>query len=38
VERHGGIVHMSSEPGVGTEVVIELPAERVLRADRVRAM
>ena len=38
VERHGGIVHMSSEPGVGTEVIIELPAERMLRADRVRAM
>ena len=31
VERHGGTVRMSSETGVGTEVVIELPAERTLQ-------
>ena len=38
VERHGGTVRMSSEPGIGTEVVIELPAERTLHTDCVRSM
>ena len=33
VERHGGTVRMSSEPGVGTEVVVELPSERTLTLD-----
>jgi signal transduction histidine kinase len=37
VERHGGTVRMSSEPGIGTEVVVELPAERTLQTDRVRS-
>jgi two-component system, cell cycle sensor histidine kinase PleC len=37
VERHGGIVRLSSEPGIGTEVVVELPAERTLQTDRVRS-
>ncbi|EWY37671.1 hypothetical protein N825_16600 [Skermanella stibiiresistens SB22] len=34
VDRHGGTVRMSSEPGVGTEVVIELPAERALVGEK----
>jgi signal transduction histidine kinase len=34
VDRHGGTVRMSSEPGVGTEVVIELPAERTLVGEK----
>jgi two-component system cell cycle sensor histidine kinase PleC len=38
VERHGGTVRMSSEAGIGTEVVIELPAERTLHTDYVRSM
>jgi two-component system cell cycle sensor histidine kinase PleC len=38
VERHGGTVRMSSEPGVGTEVVIEMPAERTLHTEYVRSM
>jgi two-component system, cell cycle sensor histidine kinase PleC len=38
VERHGGTVRMSSESGVGTEVVIELPVERTLHTDCVRSM
>ena len=38
VERHGGTVRLSSETGVGTEVVIELPAERTLRTDYVRSI
>jgi signal transduction histidine kinase len=40
VERHDGTVRMSSEVGVGTEVVIELPTERTLHThtDYVRSM
>ena len=40
VERHGGTVRMSSEPGIGTEVVVELPAERTLHihTDYARSM
>jgi len=38
VERHGGTVRMSSEAGVGTEVVIELPAERTMHTDYVGSM
>jgi two-component system cell cycle sensor histidine kinase PleC len=33
VERHGGTVRMSSELGVGTEVVVDLPSERTLPLD-----
>ncbi|UEM02440.1 HAMP domain-containing histidine kinase [Skermanella rosea] len=33
VERHGGTVRMSSQPGIGTEVLVELPPERALRAE-----
>ena len=29
-ELHGGIVHIESEPGVGTTVTVELPADRVV--------
>ena len=32
VERHGGMLRIASEPGVGTTVTIILPRERVLRA------
>ena len=33
VERHGGTVRMSSQPGLGTQVLVELPPERALRAE-----
>jgi two-component system cell cycle sensor histidine kinase PleC len=38
VERHGGTVQMSSEAGIGTEVIVELPAERTLRTEYARSM
>jgi len=38
VERHGGTVRMSSKTGIGTEVVIELPAERTLHTDYASSM
>jgi len=34
VQEHGGSLHLSSEPGRGTQVTIELPVEAVADGDR----
>ena len=37
-ELHGGTLTLTSEPGVGTEVVVAIPATRARKVDHARAV